>query len=50
MYPQPVQPYQVERYGIPAGIISALMIALFAFWVLQQIIKVFKGEEIERPL
>ena len=52
MYMQQVQPYQpqqVEPYGFLTGTVSVLLIALFAFWVLQQILKVFKGEEIERP-
>ncbi len=53
MYQQaPVQPYQpqeVQPLGILAGAVSVLMVGLFAFWVIQQIVKVFKGEEIEKP-
>ncbi len=39
---------QVEPQFVQA-VMSALMMALFAIWVIQQGMKVFRGEEIEKP-
>ncbi len=49
-YPQPqyYPPLQAEAQVWP-GVVSVLVTALFAFWVIQQGVKVFRGEEIERP-
>ncbi len=45
------QPQQVEATAIQlTGAMGFLITVLFGFWVLQQGIKVFKGEEIERPV
>jgi hypothetical protein len=42
------QPLQVEAQ-FWQGVVGFLMASLLAIWVIQQGIKVFKGEEIERP-
>ncbi|MDD4986519.1 MAG: hypothetical protein PHQ43_12215 [Dehalococcoidales bacterium] len=48
-YPTTVpQSTQVEAQFLQ-GVAGFLMAALLAIWVVQQGIKVFRGEEIERP-
>lgn len=47
--PQPYQPLQVEAQ-FWQGVVSFLMATLLAVYVLSQIIKVFRGEEVAKPL
>ncbi len=52
---QPVQPYQVPATLAPVTpeSFTAVMSVIMAVWagvfVLQQIVKVFKGEEVKKP-
>jgi hypothetical protein len=45
---QPIPSNRVETQALPS-LVSILVTALFAIWVIQQGIKLFRGEEIERP-
>ena len=47
-YQQPYSSLQVEAQWIQAAV-SGLMLVLFAVYIIQQGIKVARGEEIEKP-
>jgi len=46
--PQPYQPLQVEAQ-FWQGVVSFMMAALLAVYVVSQVVKVFRGEEMEKP-
>ena len=41
-------PLQVQAQWVQAAV-GVIMVGLFAVYLIQQLIKVFKGEEIEKP-
>lgn len=41
-------PWQVQAQWVQAAV-GVIMVGLFAVYLMQQLIKVFKGEKIERP-
>lgn len=41
-------PWQVQAQWVQAAV-GVIMVGLLAVYLMQQLVKVFKGEEIERP-